>query len=79
MVIVAHLLLDNSLLFPGSQLKCTLNLINKSKEVISDRGPYSSNLLQIFYEESFREKKERVVYYTAKPKNEDDSQVWPDI
>jgi hypothetical protein len=75
MVIVAHLVLDNSLLFPGSQLKCTLNLVNKSKEVVNERGSYNSNLVQIFYDESFREKKEKVVYYTAKPRDEDDSQV----
>jgi hypothetical protein len=75
MVIVAHLLLESSLVFPGSKLKCTLNLINKPKEVISERGPYSSNLVRIFYDESFREKKERVVYYTAKPREEDESQV----
>lgn len=75
MVVVAHLVLENALLLPGGQIKCTLNLVNKHNDVISDRGPYSSNLVQIFYEESFREKKERVVYYTAKPRDEDLSQV----
>ncbi|KAL0480286.1 RGP1 [Acrasis kona] len=76
MVVVAHLLLENSLLFPGSHLKCTLNVINKSKEVLSERGSHSSNLLGIFYDESFRKVKEKVVYYTAKPRDEDFSQIW---
>ncbi len=50
-------------------------MVNKSKEVVNERGSYNSNLVQIFYDESFREKKEKVVYYTAKPRDEDDSQV----
>lgn len=48
MVIVSHLCLQESFLLPGSTMNATLNLLNISEDVISEKGPYHSNLLTLF-------------------------------
>lgn len=48
MVIVSHLCLQESFLLPGSTMNATLNLLNIAEEVISEKGPYHSNLLTLF-------------------------------
>ena len=47
-MIVAHLSLQESFLLPGSTLNATLNLLNVSEEIVSEKGPYHSNLLTLF-------------------------------
>jgi hypothetical protein len=85
MVIVTHLVLQESFLLPGSTLNATLNLLNIAEEVVSEKGPYHSNLLTLFedYKEHQRnlndendddnDDSEPVLYYTSPstPKHSD--------
>jgi hypothetical protein len=50
MVIVSHLWLNESILLPSSTLNASLNLLNIPEEIISEKGPFHSNLLTLFDE-----------------------------